>query len=139
MPYKNKEDKKKCYERYMKNNNLTSKERMGEWCRNNPEKRLLRAARTRAKKFNLEFDLTLGDIIIPKYCPYLGVELKPYAAREYGSLDVASLDRKDSSRGYTKDNIEVISWLANMMKNRATIKELQLFSLEVLRRFPLDE
>lgn len=135
MPYKNKEDKKLAFKRYMVNNNLTSRERMGEWCSKNPEKRLLRAARTRAKKFGLEFSIKLEDIVIPELCPYLGVKLKPYSPRGDGSLDVASLDRKNSFLGYTKDNIEVISFLANMMKSKATEEQLVLFAKEVLRRY----
>ncbi len=34
----------------------------------------------------------------------------------------------EKSRGYTKDNIQVISYKANTMKNNATIEELKLFS-----------
>ena len=37
-----------------------------------------------------------------------------------------SLDRIDSSKGYVKDNIWVISHKANSIKNNATLTELKL-------------
>lgn len=37
----------------------------------------------------------------------------------------ASLDRLDSSRGYTPDNVWVISWRANQIKSNATLSELR--------------
>jgi len=37
-----------------------------------------------------------------------------------------SIDRKDSKKGYTPDNIWVISNRANTLKNDATIQELEL-------------
>jgi len=39
-----------------------------------------------------------------------------------------SLDRIDSRKGYTKDNIQVISNKANILKNDATLSELKMFA-----------
>jgi len=81
----------------------------------------------RAKALGLDFDITSDFIysICKEECPILGVKLK------YGGGDKAknsaSLDRIDSFKGYTKDNVMVISSLANTMKSNATKDELLKF------------
>lgn len=76
---------------------------------------------------DMEFSIDVKDIIIPDLCPYLLIKLVPLDKR-YGY----SLDRIDSTKGYTKDNIQVISRLANIMKNNATEQELVSFAKGVL-------
>ena len=93
-----------------------------DWFHDNPEKRLLIGARNRAKTRNLEFNLELSDIIIPKLCPVLGIELTVGIGKL--SANSPSLDRINSSRGYTKDNVIVISYRANSLKKDATIEEM---------------
>lgn len=85
-----------------------------------PEYYLWNSARSRSKKKNLEFSIEVEDIIIPKLCPVFNVEM--IVNTEYAP----SLDRKNSSKGYTKDNISVISRRANVIKNNATLEELRL-------------
>ena len=41
-------------------------------------------------------------------------------------LDGGGIDRIDSSKGYVKGNVRVISKRANTLKNNATIEELEL-------------
>jgi hypothetical protein len=54
-----------------------------------------------------------------------------------------SIDRVDSSKGYTKDNIQVISHRANNLKNNATLEELRKLVTYVENfqnsRYPLQE
>jgi hypothetical protein len=76
---------------------------------------------------NMEFTLEISDIVLPEVCPYMGVEFIPLD-KKYGY----SLDRIDSTKGYTKDNIQVISRIANIMKNNATEQELISFAKGVL-------
>jgi len=80
----------------------------------------------RAKKNGTFFDLEIQDIpTIPKYCPVLGIEIK--ANIKAGPIDSSpSLDRVNPKKGYTKDNIRIISNRANRIKSDATIKELEL-------------
>lgn len=101
---------------------------------NNPELYLLKYAKARAKHDDLPFDLVLEDIIIPSVCPYMGV---PFVMND--KQLAASLDRIDSTKGYTKDNIQVISYLANRMKNNATIEQLQAFAEGILRVHPKED
>lgn len=105
--------------------------------KHNPIKFLLWAAKKRAEDRNLPFNLEEKDIVIPTICPYLGIPLTSTTKRGESRDFVATLDRVDNTKGYTKDNIEVISWKANTMKNNATTEELVAFSKEVLRRAAL--
>lgn len=91
-----------------------------------PEKYLYRVAKSRAMKKSLEFSVSLEDIIIPEICP---VFLTPMVRH---TRYAPSLDRIDCTKGYTPDNIQVISKLANTMKNNATEEELQKFAKWIL-------
>jgi hypothetical protein len=93
-----------------------------DWFRKNPASRLLSSAKTRAKKRGLEFNLELEDIVIPEYCPILGLKLKQGG---FNSPNSPSLDRVDNSKGYIKGNVKVISHRANSIKRDATLEELQ--------------
>jgi hypothetical protein len=103
-----------------------------------PESKMFQRAKGRAKQKNLDFDITVKDIIIPKYCPILGTELICKSGKPGGQKNSPALDRKDSKRGYTKDNIQVISHLANMMKSHATNKELMTFANWIIENIPKD-
>jgi hypothetical protein len=92
--------------------------------RESKERRLLHGAQKRSNLKGLEINIKLEDIIIPPTCIYLGIPL---------DSTNASLDRIDSTKGYIKGNIQVISALANRMKNDATIEELKAFATGVLK------
>jgi len=87
-----------------------------------PRVRMFLNARERSKKKNLDFTITKEDIVIPDKCPLLGIDIIPKAKDRIHS---PSLDRKDSTRGYTPDNIWVVSSRANTLKNDATLQELK--------------
>lgn len=96
--------------------------------------RLFLCAKTRAKRKGLLFTITKSDIIIPELCPYLGVKLTDNSSTA-GCQFNPSIDRIDPSKGYTPDNIEIISYLANAMKYNAKPEQLVKFAEEVLRRY----
>jgi hypothetical protein len=85
-------------------------------------------AARRAKKAKREFTLTLQQLIdmAPTHCPLLNVELD-YAAT-VSAANSASIDRIDSTRGYTHDNCKVISFKANRIKTNATLAEIVLLA-----------
>jgi hypothetical protein len=99
---------------------------------NNYEEKILNQARQTAKTKNLEFNLTIHDIQIPTHCKYLGIELTKILG---GGLvwSNCSIDRIDSTKGYIKGNVEIISRKANSMKNMATKQELIVFAKNVLK------
>ena len=83
---------------------------------------LLRSAKARAKKKGLEFNLELADIVLPEFCPVLGIKLK----RTSSSTDASpSIDRIDNALGYVKGNVIIISLRANRIKRDATLEELK--------------
>lgn len=99
------------------------------------EQKMIWSAKKRAKNKNLEFTITVEDIKIPNLCPLLNISLHKNNKTAYNS---PSLDRKDSTKGYTKDNIWVISHKANSVKNNLTIDELELL-VKNLREAAVDQ
>lgn len=98
---------------------------------------ILRNIKCSARRFNREFNLTYEDISTPTHCPLLGTELsyKSFTERtDHNKLCQATVDRIDSTKGYVKGNIWIISRLANNMKNCATIEQLKLFSTNILKQ-----
>jgi hypothetical protein len=82
---------------------------------------LYRSAFSRAKKLNVPFEISRKDIIVPKYCPVLGIELK----QAEGRMNDASptLDRLNPVLGYVKGNICVMSNRANRLKSNGTLED----------------
>jgi DNA-directed RNA polymerase subunit RPC12/RpoP len=81
-------------------------------------------AKQRAKYLGIEFSLTKEWLLsnaVDK-CPLLDLDLV-YSADKSEDKS-ASIDRIDSSKGYTIDNCKVISFKANRIKNNATYSEL---------------
>ena len=93
-----------------------------------PAWQLLSKARERAAKQNLPFDITEEDIVIPKHCPILDIEIIPNHGGKRAVKNSPTLDRIIPELGYVKNNIQVISFKANTMKNDASITELKQFA-----------
>jgi hypothetical protein len=91
--------------------------------RKNPKKKLLSSAKNRAKIKNIEFNLTEDDLRIPETCPALGILL--IQAKDRHNKHSPSVDRLDAAKGYTKDNINIISHHANTIKSDATFEEFE--------------
>jgi len=89
----------------------------------NPANALWSAAKNRATRAGLSFDLTVEDIVIPDVCPVFGI---PLIWAGGGRTDnTPSVDRQIPTLGYVRGNIVVISWRANRLKNDASPDELQ--------------
>ena len=82
------------------------------------KKVILSKAKKRSKKKNLEFNLTLADLISIKNntCPILGCEIL-YKSGINHKLS-ASLDRIDPTKGYIISNVKIVSHEGNTLKNR---------------------
>lgn len=121
-----------CRESYNRNKELNDLKKK-RWIEKNFEYALWSSAKTRAARSQIEFTLTREDIVIPKLCPYLEEPLTKIQGQ--GRVwSNASIDRKDNLKGYTPENIEIISCLANTMKNCASPEQLKKFAVNVLGR-----
>lgn len=79
-----------------------------------------------AKKRNIEFNLSpsdLDEIGIPLTCPILGIPLKFHKGKQQD--DSISFDRIDSEKGYSIDNIVVVSYRVNKLKSDASYTEME--------------
>lgn len=81
-------------------------------------------AKYKAKKKGLPFNIEPSDIIIPDYCPVLGIKLEKNDQKQGDSSP--SLDKIVPEKGYVKGNVRVISQRANLLKSNATVEELTL-------------
>ena len=95
--------------------------RMNNW-KHQPSLAMLNNSKQRAKRSGLEHSLLLEDIVIPDYCPVLGIKLETGDRKEH--FNAPSIDRIDNTKGYHKDNIMIMSVKANMLKKDGTLDDL---------------
>ena len=79
-----------------------------------------------AKKRGIPFELTMSDLnnlSFPISCPVLGIPLTFNTGE--AKANSYSIDRIDSSKGYTIDNIVIVSNRANTLKSDATLAEMK--------------
>ena len=94
---------------------------------------LLYNARTRAEKKGREFTLTPDDIKnrlheIEYHCEITGQKMTlEHGSRESKNQYKVSLDRIDSSKGYTPDNIQLICNAVNIMKSNFSVDDFEFW------------
>ena len=96
---------------------------------------MLEGASHRAKKYTVPYTLKVQDLrdIITDTCPILGLKFELNKQnQEWGKgknknnwQTSPSLDRIVPDKGYTKDNVIIISLMANSIKNQATPDQIQ--------------
>lgn len=84
-------------------------------------RRFFSKKKTHAKRSKWGFDVRLEDLEYPDVCPVLGIPLDWDCPKR--TENSPSLDRLDSSKGYVKGNVVVMSWRANRIKNNGTAEE----------------
>lgn len=120
-----------------------------QWDLNNPErarareerrattpagraKKLFNAARSRAKMYDLPFDLTYDWVVLRLergVCEKTGLAFSLVQGRGQGSQDLrtASIDRIVPSLGYVQTNCRVIVWGYNCLKGNKSDVEVDAF------------
>lgn len=95
--------------------------------RADPAYSLLHGARARSKKRRVPCTITRDDVraVFPAdfHCPVFGTALQ--FGRRMATGNSPTLDRIDPAQGYVPGNIAVISRRANVIKNDATLNELE--------------
>lgn len=117
--------RKKSLDHYYKNhdvNKVLRRLKAKDNLSNNTFGYLFTHAKNRAKKRGIEFSLSKEDVYLPDQCPVLGTS---FVVRTQYAM---SLDRIDSTKGYIKNNVQVISKKANTMKSNASEIELKKFA-----------
>jgi len=136
-------DKNQDYnEKYYYNNKDRTKDQLQQKYRqtkeNAPWVLMARTAKTRAKERNLEYNIDAEYLksIWTDLCPVLGIPIKA-AVYESGTSRAQknrpqdqspALDRIDSTKGYVRGNVAVMSYRANMIKNCGTALEHRLIA-----------
>ena len=92
-------------------------------------------AKSSSKTRNLEFSIIVDDIkelYVNQNgeCYWFGIELEPSLKPKHPYQP--SIDRLDNSKGYTKDNIVLCCYSANIGRNRNTADDWKIFLFDVL-------
>jgi len=103
--------------------NKTKKKPEGELKKDDRRYKMFHNAQHRAKRKGIPFSITIDDIIIPETCPLLGIPL--VSTNDKRDPKNPSLDQKVAGKGYTPDNIWVVSSRANWIKCDASLQELK--------------
>jgi hypothetical protein len=111
---------------YREANRESTSAKSKEERRTKPEIHIFRGAKKRAKEKGLPFLIEQSDILVPDFCPILGI---PLAVADGKFNDNSpTLDRLIPELGYVPGNIAVISNRANRMKDNATSEEHRLLA-----------
>ena len=86
-------------------------------------KNIFNGLKSRAGSKGLEFDLKITDLVWPAQCPVLDIPI--LFGQGHNSHNSPSVDRFDNEKGYTKENIKLISYRANTLKSDASKEEIE--------------
>lgn len=109
---------KERQKRHAERNPESAAEKHKRWRSNHPDRKLLYSARARAKSKGIEFSLTpewLESRLSSGVCELAGIPIS-FDEKSEGRCRAfsPSIDRIDSSLGYTPDNCRVVCWAINM-------------------------
>lgn len=76
-----------------------------------------------ARRRGLAFCLEETDLMLPEKCPVLGIKLR--VGKGVQGPASPSVDRIDTTKGYVRGNVVVVSSRANSLKGSATLDEMK--------------
>lgn len=116
----------KKYAARMTDGGLALRVKAQDWRRTNPAAYALANLKRRAKEAGFEFSLTRDDLLFPERCQCCNQVMEigetPSGAPTRQS---PSVDRIDSAKGYTPDNIAFICFRCNVLKRDGTVEEFE--------------
>ena len=89
-------------------------------------KRNLKNIKSKCLSNGVPFDITMKDLCITDTCPLLGIEIKAGLPRN--SAQSPSIDKIVPELGYIKGNVWIVSSRANIIKNDASVDEIELLA-----------
>jgi hypothetical protein len=107
-----------CYCRFCRNENALRSTRKPE----NKLKNILKHAKVHSLARNREFNITLQDLEELKIKQKNKCSISGILFEDYGNNSI-SLDRIDSTKGYSKDNIQLVTKMVNIMKSNFELQE----------------
>lgn len=87
---------------------------------------MYKAAKGRATRKGVPFNIEISDVVIPDVCPVFGIPLECGTGKTHDGSP--TLDRKVPSLGYVKGNVFVISHKANTIKSHGTSAEHRIIA-----------
>lgn len=140
MTQKDKEKQKEYAREYYKTHKEYYDLKSRQWQKDYPIKKMVTKAKQKAREKGIEFNIDVEDIIVPEFCPLLGIPLEFGAGKGSNhNPNLVSLDRIDPTKGYIKGNVQVLSLLANKMKHNASQEQLITFANNILKMFKAGE
>ena len=103
-------------------------------------KNIARRCKNRAIEKDVPYAITWKDIeeLYTTTCPILEIPLN-WKSGTGRNDNTPSVDRIIPELGYVKGNIKIVSNLANMMKNSATLEQLKTFTKNILKYMNCEE
>jgi hypothetical protein len=89
--------------------------------------------RFKAARAGLGFDLKPDDFELPDECPVLGC---PLEYEGWSQWNTATVDRKDSAKGWVSGNIWIISLTANSIRRRNVTADFRQLCISMRSRVP---
>ena len=90
---------------------------------------------TNGKNRNILVNINSEDILLKKECPILGIPI--IYGNSYTTDNSPSIDRINNDLDYTKENIQLVSMLANRMKNSANNEQLIKFAEYIFENYKI--
>lgn len=96
--------------------------------------RMLLGAKRRSRKAGIAFDLDTSKLPpVPLICPVLGIPINQDDHQGQGfDWNSPSFDRIHPDKGYTQDNVRIISNRANRLKCDGNVRELALIAADAM-------
>ena len=127
---KNPERVREMYREYYYRQTEKCVQRAELWCLANPYAALVAGVVSRAQRKGIPYDQKyLRGLVSPERCPVFGTPIGFNLTKgQRPHINTASIDQIIPGQGYVPGNVQIMSKLANQMKNNATPEQLLQFS-----------